>query len=231
MGKRSIVFIALCGLIGLALFLIGCNGFFVSPNSVGSITVTPPSALLALGTTPAGTCTVPCQQLTVNATLVSGGSGGDVTSTSTCTSNNSAIVALDTTVAGSFCLMDAKSAGTTFVTVSHSGATAITIPFAVTATPITSITLTSANGLTLSASGTSGSSTLQLVAKALDGTVISNYVTWAPSGGGLTVSSSGVVSASTTLISTSGTVSASLNSAATGGSTVTSNTLTITVNP
>lgn len=223
MRERGGALIALCGLIGLALALLGCNGFFVSPNSVGSITVSPTSALLLQGGNDN-------QQLTVNATLVNGNSdpNNPVTSSSTCTSSNTAVVKPDP---NTVCQIDAVGAGSATVTVSLSGATPVGVPFVVVATPISSITITS-SASQISVTGSSGlPSTAQLVAAA-ESQNIANFVTWTANGGGLTVSSSGVLTASTTLVQTSGTVTASLSaSAVTNNNPVTSNPLTIIVNP
>ncbi len=215
---RRIAFMAICGLLGLMLVLSACNGFFVSPTSVGSISVSPTSSLLLVGGTP--------QPLAVTATLVNGNSGGDVTSSSTCTSSNKNVIVLDSSIA---CQFDAVGAGSAYVTISHSGATSVTVPFVVVTNQITTITLTAASS-TISTSGSTYPSTAQLAAVA-ENQNITSFVTWNASGGGLSVSSSGVLSASTTLTQTNGTVYASLNNSATGGTAVNSNTLTITVNP
>jgi hypothetical protein len=224
MRKRGIVFTTICGLIGLALAMLGCNGFFVSPNSVGSISVSPTSALLLQGGT---------QQLTVNATLVNGNAGGDVTSSSTCSSNNSAAAA---PASGSSCsTINAVGAGSAVITVSNNGATA-TVLFAVVAAPITQLTITSPpSGSALSATGiTSGVPTsLQLVVVPNGQTTLNlaSFVTWT-TGSNLTVSSTGVLTASAVTLATTSNVYASLSSSAVdNNSAVQSNTVSITVDP
>lgn len=199
MNASTRALIALVVLIAVALCLSACDGFFVSPNAVGSITVSPTSAILSA----TGTTAEMQQQLAVSSTLVNGSAGTDVTSSATYSSSPSGVV---TVSAG---LVSAVAAGSATVTVSDSGATAL-VSVVVTSAPITTITITPANP-TIAATGS-----VQLIAKAQDGTDITNLVQWSSNNTSVNVNTTGsttpglVTAASTLGVATNATITASI---------------------
>lgn len=218
--KRGIGVLALAATLVLALAASGCDGFFQSSNDVASITVSPGATLLAPCSAGSGSCT---QALTVVATLVNGNSS-TVTSSATYSSSNTSVVTVDTSGT-----VTAVGSGTATVTVKYQGKTA-SPTFLITATPITSITA-SPSIVTLSITG---GSTVQLVAKAQDGTDITKYVTWSTANSNLVTvnynNTAGLIASAgltTVTTSTSTTVTATLSSSATNNTTVTSNTVTV----
>jgi large repetitive protein len=65
MSRMGTAVLALMSLLAVAGMMIGCNGFFVSPNSLASITVSPTTAVLS-SASDAGTLTISASGVLVN---------------------------------------------------------------------------------------------------------------------------------------------------------------------
>lgn len=160
----------------LALFGNGCGDFFVSGNSLNSISLTPTSLFLAVGET---------KQVTANGTTVNGNSQ-DVTGTASWTSTSAGVASVN---AG---LVTAVASGTTTITASQDGVSA-NAGVIVNTSALQSINVTSTTTTIVSVG-----STLQLKATATfaDNTQkdITNQVAWTSgSTTTATVTSAGVV--------------------------------------
>jgi len=160
----------------LALFGSGCGDFFVSGNSLNSISLTPTSLFLAVGDT---------KQITANGTTVNGDSQ-DATSTATWSSSSAGVASVN---AG---LVTAVAAGTTTITASQDGVSA-NAGVIVNTSALQSIDVTSTTTTTVSAG-----STIQLKATATfaDNSQkdITNQVAWSSgSTSTATVTSTGAV--------------------------------------
>ncbi len=159
----------------LAFATSGCGDFFVSGNSLNTISVTPASVFLAIGDT---------KQLTANGTTVNGDSK-DVTSTAKWTSSSSGTA---TVSAG---LVTAVASGNATITASQDGVED-TAGVIVDASALQTITITATN------TTVNTGSTISLTANGnfADGSSrnITNQVAWSSSDTTkATVSSSGVV--------------------------------------
>jgi hypothetical protein len=171
MPRLGTAVLALLGLIAVATMLVGCNGFFVSPGSVATITVSPTAAVLATG---GGT--LPMAEST---TLVNG-NPGSCTSTSWATSDTTGAVI---TIDPSSGVVTPVGAGTATVTGTCDGTTSSAIPIEVIAGA--SIGTVSINLSTTSVPLTGGSVTASVVVTSGQLTIPTQYVSWTfPSGTG-----------------------------------------------
>lgn len=180
----------------LVVSALACGGsFFVSPDTVVSITLSPTSPTLLLGST---------EQFAATGTTA-GGSTKDVSALATWSSSNSAVAAIS-----SDGLLTARSAGTTTVTASFQRGSAQTVA-AVSSATLTALTLSPAN--TSIVVGATSQYTATGVFS--DGSTqnLTGTVTWSSSNGNVaTISTAGLATGisagSTTITAASGSISA-----------------------
>ena len=200
------VFAAFICVLLVASISTGCGDFFPSSSAIVAITISPTNAGVQLS---AGT-----EQFSAQGTF-GNNSTGDVTGKVNWSSSNTAVATINQ--AG---LATAVAAGVTNIT-AKSSSTSATTTFTV--LNVTSITISAPGGTTLAAGGTS-----QLKAVDQSGNNITDFVTWNSSNTtNVSVSSTGLATAGSTTIGGSATITATLPNSS--GSTITSNSLTLTV--
>lgn len=214
----------------LALFMLAasCNGFFVSPSSIQTVTLSESAVLLKADAATADTYT-----LSALATDVNNDPATDVTSTATWTSSNTTVasVASGVITAGS----NTAANQTATITAKDSGVsgTANILTYTGTApTGTSAITIVIPTGITLNV--TPGE-TFQLTATAdLSGNAtlnVSKYVSWTSNNSAIaTVSTSGTVTVLSTAVAGDNftiTATANLGTAATGTASGTSSTFSL----
>lgn len=206
-SRASLVAIALLIAVGL-VGLTSCDGFFVSPSSLKSITVTPGTAILSIAS--------PYNTLSMIVTATAqNNTSSTVTSEATYTSANTSVVTVDSSGT-----LTAVGVGNTTVTVKYEGQT-VKVPLLVVSAPITTI------NVSVSTSTLSSGTTVQATATAPDGTNITNYVGWQSATTSVaTVSTSGVI---TGVLTGTAQITATANTADSGSLTSETATLTITV--
>jgi uncharacterized protein YcfL len=216
MSRKSTAVLAIFGVSVVATIMMGCNGFFVSPNSVASIIVSPTSAVLG---TSGGTLQMSANTLLVNS------NNSSCTSTSWKSSDptNSVI-----TIDPSSGLVTPVAPGQVTVTVNCDGTTSSAIPIDV-------FSGGAIAGITINLSSTTASAgqtvTASVVTSQSAVTIPTQYVNWTfPSGTTNTLSTNSVsiTFLTTASLGTSATISASVIT--NGGSTVSAPQQSITIN-
>lgn len=206
--KGKAAFAALACVLLVVSTSTSCGDFFPSSNAIVAITISPAPAGVQLS---AGT-----EQFSAQGTF-GNNSTGDVTGQVNWSSSNSGVATINQ--AG---LATAVAAGVTTITAKSSSASANTT---LTVLSVTTITITVASGQ--STNLTAGQS-VQLYAKDQNGNDITDFVTWNDNGSNLVSVSNGLVTAQATL-SVGGTVPITATITGKSGSTVTSNTINVTV--
>jgi hypothetical protein len=119
MSRQGTAVLAFLGLIAIAILMVGCSGFFVSPNSLGNFTVSPPSAVLSSSVS-AGLL------LSANGTAVSGNSIAVsptwTSSDTSCTAISFSATGCTPTTTAATVTVTPVAAGSATITVTASGA-------------------------------------------------------------------------------------------------------------
>ena len=175
MSRTGAAVLAFIGLTAIAFMLVGCEGFFVSPNALGSFTVSPPAAYLSAGA--AGV------QLSANG-LNNNGDSTTVSPTwtssdTTCTSVSFSSSGCTATTTGASVTVTPNAAGAATITASSSGATSQTVYVSVLTGTLSGITAT------VNPTSASPGQTISETVAASNGAAIQcQYVNWGspPSG-------------------------------------------------
>jgi hypothetical protein len=217
MSRKGRAVLAILGLVAVAGLMVGCNGFFVSPNSVASVTVSPPAAVLS-SASGAGTLQMSAQTVLVNQ------NSSDCTSSGTWTTSDTAGTIL--TVGPSTGLVTPVGGGQATVTVTCNGTSSAAVPIDVITAPLS-------GNLTVNLSGTTvtppGSVTVSVVTTTAQ-TIPSQFVTWSiPTGTSISGSGSSatVTFGLTVTAGTTATITATVTT--NGGATLTGTSQSITV--
>jgi len=222
MSQRGAAVLALIGLVAVAGLLIGCNGFFVSPNSLASITVSPTTAVLS-SAADAGPLTISASGLLVN------GNSSSISPTWTSTDTNCTVISFSasgcsaSTSASSVTVTPIPGAGGTATVTATSGGQSATVPIDVVTGTVSGVTLN------LSSTTVTPPGTVTATVVNSDGSTIpASYVSWAtPSGA--TISGSGDSAVFTFLTATAGQTAITATVTTNGGSTLTTPSASITV--
>ncbi len=176
MSRMGTAVLAFIGLTAIAFMLVGCNGFFVSPNSLASFAVNPPAAVLTSGASSA--LTLSANGLNVNNVSTSVSPNWTSSDTS-CTSISFSSSGCTFTTTGASVTVTTMAAGAATITASASGATSQTVSISVITGAISGITAT----ISPTTVSSSGGQTSEAVA-ASNGPIQCQYVNWGtpPSG-------------------------------------------------
>jgi len=156
----------------LLAFAASCDGFFVSENSIQSVTVSPSAVLLQAGVSPADTFTFSSSAMTV------GGGTNSNTNTATWSSSNSSVATAD---AGGVVTAVTSSGGqSATIFAKDGGQTGTATVFTYTGTPPGTLTLTFTlpNGATATTIPLGTSFKVKAIASLNGDTDISNFVSW-----------------------------------------------------
>ena len=205
MSRMGTAVLAFIGLTVIAFMLVGCDGFFVSENSVASIAVNPQNAVLSSSS--GGTL-----QMSASTTLVNNSTGSCSSTSWTTSDTTGSILTIDPNSG----LVTPVGAGQATVTVKCGGTNSSAIPIDVVASTFSS-TLT-VNLSTTTVNGTGGTMTATAVTSS--GTTIpSGYLTWTPPSGCNITTGTNINSATITCLSaTAGTTANVSVSGTTNGS-------------
>ena len=224
MSRTGRAVLALIGLVAVAGSMIGCDDFFVSPNSLASITVSPTTAVLS-SASGAGTLTI-----SASGTLVNGNSS-TISPTWTSSDTNCAVISfsasgcLATASGTSVTVTPVTGAGNTAKVTATSGGQTVTVPIDVLTGTISGITIN------LSSTSVTPPGTVNATVVTTDSglTIPANFVTWTtPSGA--TISGSGNSAVFTFVTATAGTTATITATVTTnGGSSLTATSASITV--
>jgi len=114
MSRKSTAVLAIFGVAVIAIIMVGCEGFFVSPGSLASIKVSPSTAVLSTG---GSTLTLTAIGLLVNNSAATG-----VVPT-WAGSDNGAVVSISPTTASATTTITPVAVGNTTITATYSGQT------------------------------------------------------------------------------------------------------------
>lgn len=139
MSRMGAAVLAFIGLTAIALMLVGCDGFFVSPNSLASFAVSPTGAVLS-SASGAGNLTLSANGTTVN------NNPANVSPNWTSSDTSCAVISFSSpgctaTTTGASVTVTPIAAGAATITASASGQTA-TVPISVITGTISGITAT-----------------------------------------------------------------------------------------
>lgn len=158
--------------LSLVLLASSCGDFFVSESSIQSVAVTPTSAILKVGDTPADTFTLSSSSTSV------GGTVADDTATATWSSSNTSVV--PTPVKG--VVTAGSTAGTATITAKDGGATSNSVNVMTYSVATPANLLVTANGITLGATAAPGTFQFRaFLGSSTSFPEVTQFVTWSSS--------------------------------------------------